>query len=80
MKSKGLAAVSWTNIRGYFRQSDIDCMKKQGLDLSDCKTVGENAAEIYIMLSQGRMPPDGKWPQNQIDDFRNWMGSGCPCV
>jgi hypothetical protein len=54
-------------------------MKKGGLDLSDCASVAKNAAGIYNMLSSGRMPPDGKWPQNQIDDFKTWMDGGSSC-
>jgi hypothetical protein len=79
MSSENKSAVSWSTIRDYFRQTDITCMKRQGLDLSDCLTVGKNAAQIYSMLSSGKMPPDGKWPQSQLDDFKQWMDSGCIC-
>ena len=71
--------ITWAVIRSYFRESDIDCMKKGGLDLSDCASVAKNASGIYDMLSSGRMPPDGKWPQNQIDDFKKWMDGGSSC-
>jgi hypothetical protein len=56
MSSENKSAVSWSTIRDYFRQTDITCMKRQGL-----------------------MPPDGKWPQSQLDDFKQWMDSGCIC-
>ncbi len=71
---------TWKTIRGYFRKTDIDCMKNQGLDLSDCASVASNASDIYTMLNSGQMPPDGKWPQNQIDDFKKWMDAGASCA
>jgi hypothetical protein len=71
--------ITWAVIKSYFRESDIDCMKKAGLDLSDCASVAKNAAGIYNMLNTGRMPPDGKWPQNQIDDFKKWIDGGSSC-
>ena len=80
MKIKKENVVSWSIIRDYFRPSDITCMKRQGIDLSDCKAVGDHSSEIYNMLNIGRMPPDGKWPQNQIDDFKSWMDAGCSCL
>lgn len=55
-------------------------MKDQGIDLSDCATVGKNAQDIYDMLNSGAMPPDGKWPQSQIDDFKSWMDAGKSCA
>jgi hypothetical protein len=79
MSTMTQSPITWAVIKSYFRESDIDCMKKGGLDLSDCAAVAKNAASIYNMLSFGRMPPDGKWPQNQIDDFKKWIDGGSSC-
>ena len=35
-----------------------------------------NARAVFEQLSSKKMPPDGAWPQSDIDLFRTWMTGG----
>ncbi len=70
-----------------FRPGDITCMASKGVRLGDpqwmCNPAGNhgfddygNARRVYAALSSGFMPPDQKWPQDQLDVFSNWMTDG----
>lgn len=74
--------VTWTTIRTYFTQTDIDHMKGitgGKLDLSSCSSVAQNAQNIYRMVSSGAMPPGKRWPPEWIANFKSWMTSGAEC-
>jgi hypothetical protein len=45
-------------------------------DLSDYHDVSTHAQAILGRLSSGTMPCDGKWPEEQIDQFRRWVEAG----
>lgn len=66
-----------TDIRPLFRDSDIEEMSF-AFDLSDYDDVKDNADAIYERLSEGSMPCDGEWPEDNVDLFRQWMDEGYP--
>jgi hypothetical protein len=35
-----------------------------------------NARRVYAALIAKKMPPDGPWPQDWLDTYRNWMDTG----
>jgi hypothetical protein len=45
-------------------------------DLSKLEDVKSNAESIHERLSDGTMPPDGEWPEEQIAKFKKWMDEG----
>jgi hypothetical protein len=86
----GGGAVTWETIKGYFRQQDIDHMKRQSggrIDLSSCASVAANAQDIYAHVCtdpnnpdcQGDMPPDGSWSDEWQQNFLAWMNAGAKC-
>lgn len=85
----GNAGVTWATIKTYFRQTDIDHMKKVDptIDLSNCASVAAHAKNIYNMVCtdpnnpdcQGAMPPDQNWSDEWQKNFLSWMQAGSPC-
>ena len=84
-------AVTWNTIKTYFRQTDIDHMKKVSggkIDLSSCASVAANAQDIYNMVCtdpnnpdcQGAMPPDQNWSTEWQQNFLSWMNAGSSCA
>lgn len=65
------------DIRPLFRDSDVDEMSF-AFDLSDYEDVKTNADAIYERLSNGSMPCDGAWPDDQVALFRQWIDEGHP--
>ena len=47
-------------------------------DLWDYHDVSAHAQAILGRLSSGTMPCDGKWPEEQIAQFRSWVEAGMP--
>ena len=47
-------------------------------DLWDYNDVCTNAHDILERLSDGSMPCDDEWPEEQINQFQNWMDAGMP--
>jgi hypothetical protein len=45
-------------------------------DLSSYDDVRTNAEAIYARLSNGSMPCDGAWPDEQVSRFRAWIDAG----
>lgn len=65
------------DIRPFFRQMDIDEMQNFGdFDLSKYEDVRDHARDIYERLSDGTMPCDEPWSDEQIRRFKEWMDSG----
>ncbi len=69
-----------THIRPLFEAEEhyIEHMLPLGIDLSNCADVVEHSHHILERLSlpagaAGAMPPDGRWPQADIDKFETWM-------
>jgi hypothetical protein len=68
-----------TDIRPLFRASDVSCMISiAGFDLSKYEDVKDNSNAILFQLDSGNMPPDGRWPQAEIDLFKAWIAAGFP--
>ena len=72
-----------------FRPTDINCMGRQGVLLEEpqymCDPAGDyafsdhaNARHVHARLTDPNspMPPDGAWPQSQIDTYAAWMSDG----
>jgi hypothetical protein len=49
-----------------------------GFDLSKYEDVKDNSSAILFQLDSGHMPPDGRWPQAEIDLFKAWIAAGFP--
>ena len=77
------------DIKPLFRPKDLSCMARQGVLLEDpqymCDPAGSalfpdhaNARLVHARLTdeQRPMPPDGPWPQVQIDAYAAWMSDG----
>jgi hypothetical protein len=47
-------------------------------DLGNYHDVSTHAQAILERLSSGTMPCDGKWPEEQIAQFRRWVEAGMP--
>jgi hypothetical protein len=80
--------VTWENeIKGYFNQMDVGCMRARGLDLSDYATVKARAKLILTRLKLRVTDPNSKlgmpqgdraWPQEKIDKFEAWINDCSP--
>jgi hypothetical protein len=66
-----------SDIRPLFRDKDRERMEF-AFDLWSYEDVKENAAAILERLSEGDMPCDGPWPDEQVELFRRWVGAGSP--
>jgi hypothetical protein len=64
------------DIRPLFRERDINSMSF-AFDLSSYQDVQGSAEAIYLRLSEGSMPCDGRWPADQVQRFRTWIDTGC---
>jgi len=51
---------------------------KWALDLSSYEDVKGHADAIYTRLSDGSMPCDSPWPDEQVARFKAWMDAGTP--
>jgi hypothetical protein len=63
------------DIRPLFRDQDVEEMQF-AFDLSEYNDVKANAEAILERLSDGSMPCDGAWTDEQIELFRQWMQDG----
>jgi hypothetical protein len=66
-----------SDIRPLFRDLDIESMS-MSFDLSSYEDVRENAEKIYARLSDGTMPCDAPWSDEQVARFRAWIDAGTP--
>jgi hypothetical protein len=64
------------DIQPLFREDDVESMR-YAFDLSRYEDVKANAEAIYGRLSDGSMPCDGAWPEEQMASFRQWIDEGC---
>jgi hypothetical protein len=77
--------VTWEDIKPFFTQMDVGCMRARNLDLSDYEMVKNRATSILGQLklrvqdpTRG-MPKGGRpWPQERIDKFEAWIKDGFP--
>jgi hypothetical protein len=65
------------DIRPLFRESDKESMVF-AFDLWDYHDVCTNAQDILERLTDGSMPCDAEWPEEQIAQFRRWVEAGMP--
>jgi hypothetical protein len=65
------------DIQPLFRKSDRDSMVF-AFDLWDYQDVCTYAEDILERLTDGSMPCDGEWPEEQIAQFRRWVEAGMP--
>jgi hypothetical protein len=77
MATAGSAPSFARDIRPLFRESDRDSMHF-AFDLWDYNDVRTYAEDILDRLSDGTMPCDGEWPEEQITQFRRWIEAGMP--
>ncbi len=69
--------VSFANdIKPLFTERDKNHMEFM-FDLWSYKDVKDNADDILDSVSNGRMPPQGPWPQDKVDMFKQWIAGGC---
>jgi hypothetical protein len=71
--------VSFANdIKPLFTEVDRDHMGFM-FDLWSYNEVKDNANDILDSVSDGRMPPSpqGPWPQDRVDLFKQWVAGGC---
>jgi len=65
------------DIQPLFRESDREAMEF-AFDLWDFDDVRTNAQDILERLTDGMMPCDGEWPEEQLTLFRRWIEAGMP--
>jgi len=65
------------DIQPSFRESDKEAMEF-AFDLWDFDDVRTNAQDILERLTDGTMPCDGEWPEEQFALFRRWIEAGMP--
>ena len=65
------------DIQPLFREDDRASMDF-AFDLWDYQDVRTHAPDILTRLSEGTMPCDGEWPEQQIALFRRWVDGGMP--
>jgi aryl-alcohol dehydrogenase-like predicted oxidoreductase len=65
------------DIRPLFRPHDVDEMS-WAFDLSSYEEVSEHAEAIYSRLSDGTMPCDAPWPEEDVERFRQWIDACMP--
>ena len=63
------------DIQPLFRESDRESMDF-AFDLWDYNDVRTYAQDILERLTEGSMPCDGEWPEEQIAQFRRWVEAG----
>ncbi len=64
------------DIRPLFRDSDVEAMKPNGIDLSSYANVKERALDIYAAVSEKAMPCDGPWSEEKVEKFKDWIDEG----
>jgi hypothetical protein len=65
------------DVKPLFRERDRRSMQNF-FDLWSYDDVRDNAEAILDRISDGSMPCDGEWPQEQIDLFQRWVDAGTP--
>jgi hypothetical protein len=65
------------DIQPLFRASDRESMEF-AFDLWNYRDVRAHAEDILERLTDGSMPCDGEWNEEQIGQFRRWVEAGTP--
>jgi hypothetical protein len=77
MTAPGSAPSFARDIEPLFRDRDRASMRRF-FDLGSYQDVRTHAQAILGRLSNGSMPCDGKWPDEQVALFRRWVQAGMP--
>lgn len=64
-------------IQPLFRKGDRESILF-AFDLWNYDDVRTYAQDIPARLTEGSMPCDGEWPEEQVGRFRNWIEAGMP--
>jgi hypothetical protein len=65
------------DIKPLFRASVRDEVD-WAFDLWSHEDVSAAADRILARLSEGTMPSDGEWPEEDVEKFRQWIADGMP--
>ena len=65
------------DVKPLFRERDRRSMQSF-FDLWSYDDVRDNADAILDRVSDGSMPCDSEWPQEQVDLFQRWVDAGTP--
>jgi hypothetical protein len=65
------------DIRPLFRDDDVEAMRF-ALDLDRLDSVRDHVDAIVSIVTNGDMPCDGPWPEEQVALLRRWRAAGCP--
>jgi len=65
------------DIQSLFREEDRESMDF-AFDLWNYHDVRTYAQNILERLTEGSMPCDGEWPEEQVALFRRWVEAGMP--
>lgn len=65
------------DIQPLFLESDRDSMGF-AFDLWNYHDVRAHAEDILERLTDGSMPCDREWPEEQVAQFRRWVEAGMP--
>jgi hypothetical protein len=63
------------DIKPLFRPVDYESMA-WAFDLSSYDEVKDHATAILERLREGSMPCDGEWPEEQVEQFQQWIETG----
>jgi hypothetical protein len=77
MATTGSAPSFARDIQPLFRESDRESMDF-AFDLWNYQDVRAHAEDILDRLTDGSMPCDEEWPEEQITQFRRWIEAGMP--
>lgn len=66
-----------TDVRPLFRDTDVDAMKYL-FDLSSYADVKDNVDGILETVTNGSMPCDQTWSDEQIATLQAWIDEGMP--
>lgn len=64
-----------TDIKPLFREKDREAMLR-AFDLWSVTDVAAHGDQIAEKLSNGSMPCDGAWPEQDVARFVNWLAAG----
>lgn len=79
----GIPIPDWSTIQSYFtavEQQHMLNVTNGELDLFNCASVKQFAAQIYKEVASGNMPPGGpRWTGEMVNNFFTWWKQGtCP--
>ena len=70
------------NIKFFFREFDINCMKEKGIQLNIYDDVKNKSSSIYSRVKrregERKMPMDLTWHMERVKTFKNWTKNDFP--